>query len=141
MFESSTIMKSNYLLKKAMDTSLLRHQVISDNIANADTPYFKRSTVTFESQLERALNSEETVKNSPQAFLTEKKHISFNKAMDYHEVKPKIFVDYDTNYRNDKNNVDIEKEVSDAVVNTMRYKALTEKLKLNYRMLNMAMSS
>lgn len=140
MFERSEFMKSNYLIKRAMDTSLLRNTVISDNIANADTPGFKRSTVTFESQLKRALDSEKTCRETPQAYITDKKHISFCQPMDYKEVEPKVFVEYDTNHRNDKNNVDIEKEMSDAVINTLRYRALTERLKMNYRMLNLAMS-
>ncbi len=140
MFERSEFMKSNYLIKRAMDASLTRHQIISDNIANVDTPGFKRSTVTFESQLKRALDSEQICRETPQAYMTDKKHISFCKPMNYREVEPKISVEYDTNYRNDKNNVDIEKEMSDAVVNSLRYKAMTERLKLNYRMLNIAMS-
>jgi flagellar basal-body rod protein FlgB len=129
-------MKTNYLLGKAMDASLLRHQVISDNIANVDTPGFKRSRITFEMQLQRALASEERMKKCPHAYLTDKKHIPFCKPMDYRKVRPKISVDYDTSFRNDNNNVDIEKEVSDAVVNTLRFRALATSIRNNYRMLN-----
>lgn len=140
MFEKSEFMKSNYLMKRALDTSLLRHKVISDNIANVDTPGFKRSTVTFESQLKRALDSEEIMRKEPQGYLTNRKHIAFNRPMDWRGVESRIQVEYDTNYRNDKNNVDIEKEMTDAVVNTLRYRALIDKMKINYRMLNIAMS-
>ena len=136
MFLQSNIMKTNYLMEKAMDASLLRHNVISDNIANADTPGFKRSRVTFEAQLKRALESEERMKRSPHAYMTNKTHIQFNRPLDYLKVRPKINVDYDTNFRNDKNNVDIEKEVSDAVVNTLRYRALAEMVKGNFKILN-----
>jgi flagellar basal-body rod protein FlgB len=122
MFEKSELMKTNYLIQRALDASMLRHKVISDNIANVDTPGFKRSSVTFESQLKRALESAETARQEPQGYLTNARHIPFNKPMDYRKVEPKIVVEYDTNYRNDKNNVDIEKEMSDAVVNTLRYK-------------------
>lgn len=140
MFEKSEFMKSNFLIKRALDTSLLRHKVISDNIANVDTPGFKRSTVTFESQLKRALDSEEIMRKEPQGYLTNRKHIAFNRPMDWRDVESRISVEYDTNYRNDKNNVDIEKEMTDAVVNTLRYRALVDKMKINYRMLNIAMS-
>jgi len=44
-----------------MDASLIRRDVISNNIANADVPNFKRSVVNFESELKRALNSEKSV--------------------------------------------------------------------------------
>ena len=140
MFLQSNTMKTNYLLKKAMDASILRHQIIADNIANVDTPGFKRSRVTFEAQLKRALESEENMKKCHQAYLTDKKHIQFCKPLDYRKVQPKIQVDYDTNYRNDKNNVDIEKEVSDAVINTLRYRALADRIKGNFKMLNSVLS-
>lgn len=140
MFLNSNIMKTNYLLEKGMNASIMRHQVIADNIANADTPGFKRSTITFESQLKRALDSEKEMEICPGAYLTSKKHIPFCQPLDYRKVKAKIHVDYDTNYRNDKNNVDIEKEVSNAVVNTLRYRALTERVKNNFKMLNHVLS-
>ncbi len=139
MFIKSSLFKTNYLLKRAMDVALVRQEVIADNIANADTPGFKRSKVTFESQLKRALESEERMKNCPRAYLTNKKHFAFCKPLDYRQVQPRIVVEYDTSYRNDKNNVDIEKEMSDAIVNTLRYKALAESLKQNYRMLALVM--
>ena len=136
MFTDSTFMKTNYLLQKGMDVSLLRHQVIADNIANVDTPFFKRSEVTFESQMQRALNSEKT--ETFPAFLTDGNHMEFFKPIDYRKVEPKIHVEYDTNYRNDKNNVDIEKESSDAVENTLLYKALVQKVSKNFRMLTLS---
>ncbi len=136
MFLQSNIMKTNYLLEKAMNASILRHNIISDNIANADTPGFKRSRVTFEAQLKRALESEERMKKCPHAYMTNKTHIQFCKPLDYMKVRPKIHVDYDTNFRNDKNNVDIEKEVSDAVISTLRYRALAERIKGKFKMLN-----
>jgi len=49
------------ILQRAMDASLIRRDVISNNIANADVPNFKRSVVNFESELKRALNSEKSV--------------------------------------------------------------------------------
>ncbi len=43
--------------RREMDVSVLRRNVIANNLANADTPNFKRSVVNFESQLKRALAS------------------------------------------------------------------------------------
>ena len=44
----------NYInvLHKAADASLLRNEIIANNIANIDTPNFKRSDVNFEVYLE-----------------------------------------------------------------------------------------
>jgi len=43
------------LLEKGIDASWLRNQVISNNIANVDTPGFKSSKVEFESVFKAAL--------------------------------------------------------------------------------------
>ena len=45
------------VLDKAADASWLRNDAISNNIANADTPGYKRQDVNFETQLAKALRS------------------------------------------------------------------------------------
>ena len=45
------------VLDKAMDASWLRNEAISNNLANADTPGYKRQDVNFEVQLAKALRS------------------------------------------------------------------------------------
>jgi flagellar basal-body rod protein FlgB len=137
MFLDGSLSKTQYLLERGLDVSLVRQQVISDNIANVDTPHFKRMDVTFEAQMSRALNSE-TEPRMP-VFLTNNRHIDFFKPMDYREVEPRLFVEHDTNVRNDKNNVDIEKEIADGVKNTMRYRAMAQRLDGNFKALQMAM--
>ena len=57
MFLDSGFMKTVDILQRTMSTSVLRQEVIADNVANADTPHFKRREVAFESELTRALNS------------------------------------------------------------------------------------
>jgi len=136
MFFDSGSMKTFYLLEKSLDASLIRQQVISDNIANVDTPGFKRTDVTFESQMQRALDSENEPRFS--VALTHKGHIDFFKPMDYRDVKAKLYLDQWTNYRNDKNNVDIEKEISDAVKNSLKYKAMTQSLSTKFKALEMS---
>ena len=43
------------VLDKASDAAWKRNEVIANNIANIDTPYYKRQDVNFEDELERAL--------------------------------------------------------------------------------------
>ncbi len=43
-------------LSKALDALSLRHEVISDNIANANTPGFKARSVQFEDELKAAIS-------------------------------------------------------------------------------------
>lgn len=136
MFINGNMMKTQFLLNRAMNAESMRYTVISDNIANADTPYFKRSEVKFESQLQRALKSEQ----SPYPFeakMSDPRHIPFHKPMDFRDVNPKVSLEFDSSYRNDKNNVDIDRETVDAAKSTMRYNAFASMLTRNFRKVNM----
>jgi len=117
-----------------MDVEMQRRKVISDNIANADTPHFKRSEVSFEAQLRRSIESEKAVKaeNFP-AKMTKDRHIPFFKEIPMNSVRPRTHVDYLTSMRNDGNNVDMEREVQDILKNQLRYQALTQLLTHNNR--------
>jgi flagellar basal-body rod protein FlgB len=135
MFLDSGFMRTQDILQRSMSAAMVRQDVISDNIANADTPHFKRSEVTFESELTRALLS-----GDPEPFpaaLTDERHIPFHRPKDYTRVKPIVYLDYTTSYRNDGNNVDIEKEMVDARENAMRYIAMAQRVGSNYNTLSM----
>lgn len=127
--------KTSFLLERAMDASLVRRSVIADNIANVDTPYYKRGEVTFESQLKRALDSEG--QDACPAKLTDARHIPFTDPIDVRGVRAKIQIEHETNYRNDKNNVDIEKEIVDATKNMMMYSAMAQRIGTGYRQIGM----
>ena len=45
------------VLGKAADASWLRNDILANNLANVDTPGYKRKDIDFESQLRRALGS------------------------------------------------------------------------------------
>jgi flagellar basal-body rod protein FlgB len=53
----------NYInvLDKAADASLMRQEVLSNNIANVGTPDYKRKDVTFESFLQKQLKGNENL--------------------------------------------------------------------------------
>jgi len=129
--------KKMNIMEMAMGASLVRRETIADNIANADTPFFKRSEVTFESQLQRAIESEKEPEFP--ALMTDERHISFDQMIDYKGVKPKVVVEYDSIYRNDKNNVDIDKEMSDANKNAMQYNAMLESYSRNLKLIDYVM--
>jgi flagellar basal-body rod protein FlgB len=137
MFLDSGFMKTQDILQRSLSVSLLRQEVIADNIANADTPHFKRSEIAFESELHRALSSYDP--NPFPAALTNKRHIPFYRPRDYREVKPIVYLDYTTSYRNDGNNVDIEKEMVDARENTLRYMAMAQRTSDNFRLLSIVL--
>jgi len=141
MFEASGMMGTNYLLERSLDTESLRKKVISDNIANVDVPHFKRSEVNFESELNRAIKNNANNSEKLPAIMTDEKHIPFFIEQDIRAVEPRINHDYTTSYRNDGNNVDIEKEMVDSSKNMMRYNALVSGLNHNYKMIKMAIKA
>lgn len=139
MFDNSSLMNTNYLLEKSLDVESSRRRVISNNIANVDVPHFKRSEVNFESELKRAIRQREDASNKLPAIMTDVKHIPFFVERDIKTVQPRVNLDYTTTYRNDGNNVDIEKEMVDASKNMMRYNAFVTSLNHNYKMIKLVM--
>ncbi|MCD6318604.1 flagellar basal body rod protein FlgB [Candidatus Aerophobetes bacterium] len=111
------------LLKKALDVCLLRHKVISNNIANVDTPGFKASKVIFEEKLRAALNS-----NS-------------NFSSKIRQIKPEVVQDNSPTQREDFNNVDIEKEMVKLSQNTLYYNIYVQLLSEKLEMIREAIQS
>lgn len=104
------------VLDKAADASWLRNELISNNIANQDTPGYKRQDVDFESQLSQAL------KNQKYTSIDSKvKHVELSR------LNGKIFTDYgDFSYRMDGNNVDPEQEQVELASNQLKYQGLIQ---------------
>jgi len=142
MFEQSLMMKTNYLLEKSLDIESMRRKVISNNISNVDVPHFKRSEVNFESELKRVIQTNENLaENNFPGQVSDERHIPFITMRNIESVQPRVNLDYSTSYRNDGNNVDIEKEMVDANKNLMRYNASVSALANNYKILKMVMRS
>jgi len=125
-------MSKNYLnaLQQRLD-------VIADNIANDDTPGFKRSEITFEAQLKRAIERENY--EGFQAKVTDSRHIPFSIPLDWQTVQPKRILDYATTMRNDGNNVDIDKEQTDLAKTNLTFQSVMDLLKQNYNLMNLVL--
>lgn len=136
MFNNTSFGKTVDLLKRSLNAANVRHGVIAHNIANVETPNFKRSDVSFESELGRALASE---KSQPglAAKTSSERHIDFNRPQDYREVSPRINLDYLTTAKNNGNNVDIEVEEMNAIKNQMRYELIMETVIHEFSLVNM----
>ena len=98
---------------RALDAYALRHQAISNNLANISTPGYKRQTVRFEDQLAGAL----AAKGSPAGGL---KSVA--------AVQPTIATIGNTSERADGNNIDIETETIDLAMNQLRFEALSQQV-------------
>ncbi|MGL4562400.1 MAG: flagellar basal body rod protein FlgB [Brevinema sp.] len=134
---SSGLGRTTAILEKGLQASLVRRNLIANNIANVDTPGYKRAELSFESQLRRAVASEYPSKF--EAYKTDDRHISFDKKIDFTTVQPRINVEYDTTYRNDGNNIDIDREAADAAKNTMHYNLMMEIYNRNIKLLDSVM--
>lgn len=136
MFGHSMFERTLYMGKKSLDTAMVRKTVIANNIANVDTPRYKRHTVSFESELNRALKQNQ--KSSFELATVHKRHIPLQRKRSLEEVSPRVHVEWNTNIRNDENNVDIEKEISDEVKNTLHYQAVTSAIANSFKRLKSA---
>ena len=131
----NTFARSIDLLHRAMDVSTVRRQVIANNLANADVPNFKRSVVNFESELKRALDSEN--KRPPlELNMTHEKHMPGYKARDYRDVQIRRVLDYVSTYGNNGNNVDPEQEFMLATQNQMSYTLFAQAAAFEFSQIN-----
>ncbi len=139
MFESTTFGKFTDILHRSMDANAYRRMVISDNIANADTPEFKRSVVNFETMLGYALSTE----RSPRfrAALTSERHIPFHRPLDYRGVRPRRILDFANSTKNNGNNVDIEQESVLAMQNQLSYELMVQATSNSFNRINLVIGS
>lgn len=127
------------LLQREMDVTSLRYQVSANNLANSEVPNFKRTTVNFESELKRALESEEISKNSFKLTTTDERHFQINTPMDYREVQPRRVLDYTSTNKQNGNNVDAETEAQTILQINMQYRLLTQLVGFEFDQVNTAM--
>lgn len=138
MLERTTFGRTIELLQRSMDVSVLRYQVIGNNIANAEVPNFKRSEINFESSLRRALDSQ---KSTPrlQLVTSDPGHIASFKPADWRDVQPRRVLDYLSTTKNNGNNVDAEQEFMDAMQNQLRYTLMTQASAFEFNQINQAL--
>ncbi|THE14463.1 flagellar basal body rod protein FlgB [Bacillus timonensis] len=106
-------------LEKALDNSALRQKVISNNIANVDTPNYKAQDVSFKNLLSNEMNS------PLRANRTNEKHFEFTSSK---RLNSQVVTKNDTAYNHNGNNVDIDKEMALLAENQIYYNAVTERI-------------
>lgn len=113
------ITQSPYLnvLGQALQASNIRQGVISNNIANVNTPNFKKSEVVFEDELAKALFPGS---DKLQLTRTRDNHLPLDGS---HVISPKINLIDNTTMRTDGNNVDVDVEMAELAKNNIYYNA------------------
>lgn len=103
------ILNGKIIIHKALDAVWKRNEAIAQNIANVDTPGYKRKNVSFEKELREAMENKGFKKSG----------------VDKIEIK----ITEDNKYlsmRQDGNNVDVDAEMAAMAKNTIQYNALTQ---------------
>jgi len=131
----NTFARTVDLLHRAMDVSVVRRQVIANNLANADVPNFKRSNVNFESELKRVLESENRRPRVEMA-RTDERHFTNVRNKDYRDVQIRRVLDYTTTYNNNGSNVDPEHEFMLATQNQMAYTLYAQAAAFEFSQIN-----
>lgn len=116
--------KTTDALSKSLDMRLQRHNLTSANIANAETPGFVAKKLDFEKDLARALEMEGT----PIMDQSDPRHMPFVQGK-IGRVSADIYDNPEIDLSNDKNTVDLEKEVATLTENSLVYKAAVELIK------------
>lgn len=121
------------MLMRALNAASLRQQVTANNIANVDTPGFKRSFVRFEDELQQALTGRRIA-----GYKTHEQHIAVGRPRTS-EVELRLETDRTSTMRNDGNNVDIEREMALNAAAELQYHALVQATSIRYQQLRTAM--
>lgn len=108
------------ILKNGLDSDVQRHDLIANNIANVNTPGFKRSDVVFGDRLAQALEG-----GNFKGRQTRPQHIQIG-LKNPEDVRASIITDIHTEMRNDENNVDIDKEMAELAKTQLHYRTLVQ---------------
>lgn len=115
------VFAQNDILGAAMQAAILRDEVISNNITNAETPGFKKQAVEFEAYLRKAVSDYKKTG-----------------VLNLSGTAPTVSrVDVGFSTRLDENNVDINEENIKKYQNSVIYDALTTSVIENYKLLNL----
>jgi flagellar basal-body rod protein FlgB len=116
--KTSSIME---LLQAGLKAEGLRQRAIASNIANLETPGYRRVDVDFEDLLAKALDSPG--------------------AVDVGAIEPQLHQPKQTPVKANGNDVSLEAEVGEMVKNTLRYKTFIRLLNRKYQQVELAMST
>lgn len=114
----------NYL-PRAMTAATIRQEVIANNIANVNTPNYRKSVVNFEDLLAREIYGEEP-DGKLKMHRTHDKHLPPT-PLKFH-AEPTIIQDTTNIMRVDNNNVDIDIEMATLAKNQLYYNAIATAL-------------
>ena len=129
MLSSSNVFDYINVLGTSLDAAATRNDIINNNIANVNTPDYKRKDIRFETELKHAFAraDEDTVDERV-------------KNLDLEALTPEVYTDYaELSYRYDGNNVDINNENAILAKNQIKYNGLMDLLNKDFTALKSVM--
>ena len=108
------------IIEAGIKAESLRQKTIANNVANLQTPGYRRVDVKFKELLAKALDS--------------------SGAVDLNEIEAQIYQPKNTAVKSNGNDVNMEVEVGEMVKNTLRHKAYIRLLQKKYRQLELAIN-
>lgn len=118
-----------------MDLSSLQNTIISNNIANVNTPGYKKKSVRFQEELEKTVTNSKEQLQLKQARAKHLPRVSNNGFKDMVVTETE-----NTVLRNDGNNLDIDMEMAALAENTLYFNSLAELLSTQLALLRNAIS-
>ena len=107
------------LLDAGIKAQTLRQKSIANNIANLETPGYRRIDVKFEEILSKSLESDDNV--------------------DLQDIEPELYTPKNTQVKENGNDVNLDSEVGQLIDNSLQYKAYIRLLDKKYRQIELAM--
>ena len=127
--------KTEDSLAASIQMRLLRQNVVSSNIANAETPGYKAKKLDFEEALRRAID----INGAGKMHSSHNEHYPVNGGS-ISRVRADIYDNPDVNINPDGNTVDLEKEMAKLSENSILYKAALELINKKMSMMRYAVS-
>lgn len=110
------------LLSRLMDATAVRQEVVSQNLANLNTPGYQRLEATFEDQFQKALSGSGDVAKAE-------------------GIKARVQASEDASTRPDGNSVDLDKELGELQRTALMFQTYTKLLEARLGMMRRAMNS
>ena len=108
------------IIEAGIRAESLRQKAIANNVANLQTPEYRRVDVKFKELLAKALDSPG--------------------AIDLSEIEAQIYQPKKTTVKSNGNDVSLEVEVGEMVKNTLRHKAYIRILQKKYQQIELAIN-
>lgn len=109
--------RTSKLLERSMDLSALRSQLLSQNLANVNTPNYKRLDLDFASIMNETL-----AESALPVTATHQRHL-FGSSSEWSQ--PPVIRENNSSSRVDGNNVDVEYEMAKVAENSMFFQSLS----------------